>query len=50
MYSVDKLTRVYKIQPINQTNFYSANIPSIARLSGVIAESVLNSKIDQAVP
>ena len=33
-------------QSINQSNFYSANIPSEARLSGATAESVLNSKIE----
>ena len=35
---------------INQPNFYSANIPSVARLSGAASKSVLNSKIDEAVP
>ena len=34
----------------NRSNFYSANIPSIARLSGTTAESVFKSKIDKAVP
>ena len=34
---------------INQSNFYSANIPSEARLSGTTAESVFNSKNDEAV-
>ena len=37
------------IQSINLLNFYSANIPGIARLSSATAESVLNSKIDEAV-
>ena len=37
-------------QSINQSNFYSANIPSVAWLSGVTSKSVLNSKIDEAVP
>ena len=37
-------------QSINQLNFYSANIPSVARLSGATSKSVLNSKIDEAVP
>ena len=31
---------------INQSNFYSANIPSVARVNGVTSKSVLNSKID----
>ena len=35
---------------INQSNFYSANIPSEARLSGMTAKSVFNSKIDETVP
>ena len=35
---------------INQSNFYSANIPDVARLSGMIAKSVFNSKIDETVP
>ena len=38
------------IQSINQSNFYSANIPSVARLSGATSESALNSKINEAVP
>ena len=37
-------------QSINQSNFYSADIPGEARLSGATNESVFNSKIDQAVP
>ena len=32
---------------INQSNFYSANIPGKARLSGATAILVLNSKIDE---
>ena len=36
-------------QSINQSNFYSANLPGKARLSGTTAKSVFNSKIDQAV-
>ena len=32
-------------QSINQSNFYHANIPSKARLSGTAAKSVFNSKI-----
>ena len=35
---------------INQSNFYSANIPGEARLSGATAESLFNTKIDEAVP
>ena len=34
---------------INESNFYSANILSIARLSGATAESVFNSEIDELV-
>ena len=37
-------------QSINQSNFYSANIPGEARLSGATAESVFNSKIEETVP
>ena len=37
-------------QSINQLKFYSANFPGEARLSGVTAESWINSKIDEAVP
>ena len=37
-------------QSINQSNFYSANIPGVARLSGARSKSVLNSKIDEAAP
>ena len=39
----------YHNQFINQSNFYSANIPSEARLSGATAESVFNSKIEETV-
>ena len=35
---------------INQSNFYGANTPGEARLSGETAEMVLNSKINEAVP
>ena len=31
---------------INQSNFYNANIPRVARFSGAGAESAFNSKID----
>ena len=37
-------------QSKNESNFYSANIPSEARLGGVTAESVFNSKIKETVP
>ena len=37
-------------QSINQSNFYGANIPGEARLSGATAESVFNSKIEETVP
>ena len=37
-------------QSINQSNFYIANIPSEARLSGTTTESVFNSKIEETVP
>ena len=37
-------------QPIKQSNFYSANIPGLARLSGATDGSVFNSQIDEAVP
>ena len=35
---------------INQSNFYSANIPGEARLSGATAKSVFYSKIEETVP
>ena len=34
----------------NQSHFYSTNIPGVVRLSGATSKSVLNSKIDEAVP
>ena len=37
-------------QSINQSNFYSANIPGKARLSGATAKSVFNSEIEETVP
>ena len=37
-------------QSSNQLNFYSANIPCVARLSGSTSKSVLSSKINEAVP
>ena len=37
-------------QSINQSNFYSANTPGEARLSGATAKSVINSKIEETVP
>ena len=45
-----QLTSLKTNQSINQSNIYSASIPGEARLSGVIAKSVFNSKIDKAVP
>ena len=38
------------VRQINQANFYSANIPGKARLSGATAKSVFNSKIKETVP
>ena len=37
-------------QSINQSNFYSANIPGEARLRGAIPKSVFNSKIEETIP
>ena len=34
---------------INQSIFYSVNIPGEARLSGATAKSVFNSKIEETV-
>ena len=39
-----------RFQSISQSNFYSANIPAIARLSGATSKSVLDSKVGEAVP
>ena len=39
-----------KIIIINQSNFYSANIPGETRLSGATTKSVFNSKIEGTVP
>ena len=39
-----------EVRQFNQSNFYSANIPYEARLSGVTAKSVFNSKIEETVP
>ena len=51
MYSLyQKETKSLAYQSINQLKFYSANIPSEARLSGATAESVFNSKIEETVP
>ena len=49
-FGADLLRSQIKPQSINQSNFYSANIPGEARLSGVTAESVFNSKIKETVP
>ena len=35
---------------ISQSNFYSTNIPGVARLTGATSRSVLNSKIDEVIP
>ena len=35
---------------INQSKFYSANIPGEATLSGATAKSVFNRKIKQTIP
>ena len=37
-------------QSINQSNFYSANIPSVASLSGATARSVFEYKVVEAIP
>ena len=37
---------IWSNQSINQSNFYSANMPVEARLSGATAKSVFNSKIE----
>ena len=42
--------RVSINQSINQSSFYSANIPGKARLSGATSESAFNSKIEETVP
>ena len=41
---------VYYTELLYQSNFYSANIPGEARLSGATAKSVFNSKIEETVP
>ena len=38
------------IQLISHPNFYGANIPGIARLSVAASKSMLNNKIEEAVP
>ena len=40
----------WRTSSINQLNFYSSNVPSMARLSGTTAESVFDSKLNKAVP
>ena len=52
---LDKLLKTIRsksiiYQSINQSNFYSANIPGEARFSGATAKSVFNSKIEETVP
>ena len=37
-------------QSINQSNFYSANIPGVARLSGATARSMFKSEVVEVVP
>ena len=37
-------------QSINQSNFYSANIPGVARLSGATARSVFKCEVVEVVP
>ena len=37
------------IKSINQSNFYSANIPCVARLSGATARSVFKCEVVQVV-
>ena len=35
---------------INQLNFYSANIPGVARLSGATTRSICKYKVVEAIP
>ena len=44
------LKQPYINQSINQSNFYRANIPGEASLSGATAELAFNSKIEETVP
>ena len=37
-------------QSINQSNFYSVNIPGVARLSGATARSVFKCEVVEVVP
>ena len=37
-------------QSMNQSNFYSANIPGEVRLIGATAKSMFNSKIEETLP
>ena len=37
-------------QSINQSNFYSANIPGVARLGGATARSVFKYEVIEAIP
>ena len=39
-----------QLHSINQSNFYSANIPGEARLGGATAKSVFSSNIEETVP
>ena len=53
-FSVSKLTQQKLLgifnQSINQSNFYSANIPGVARLSGATARSVFKCEVVEVVP
>ena len=46
---IHQVTIVSKLS-INQSNFYSANIPGVARLSGATARSVFKYKVVEAIP
>ena len=46
----EQVSNVYVSKSINQSNFYSANIPGDARLSGATAKLEFNSKIEEIVP
>ena len=41
---------VLTYQSINQSNFYSANIPGVARFSGATARSVFKCEVVEVVP
>ena len=48
--SIQTLMIMASWQSINQSNFYSANIPGKARLSGATANQCSNSKIEETGP